>query len=171
MIGPLDGKHILFRAPTIDGSTFYYYKGSHSIVLLALVDAKYNYVDENGRVSDGGVFQQSSLILPKRNKPVPYVMLADAAFPWGDHILKPLPFRKLTNEQRIFYYRLSRGRRVVENSTTSLMKVLYLGKIIKLEIIFTSWEPTKNYSISYCLVITIVNVYHINKLFVFFLSS
>lgn len=113
---------------------YFNYKGSHSIVLLALVDAKYNfiYVDVgvNGRVSDGGVFRSSTLSkaitqntigipeskpLPGRQKAVPYVILADAAFPLSEHILKHYPFRNMTEEQRIFNYRLSRGRRVVEN--------------------------------------------------------
>lgn len=85
---------------------YYNYKGSHSIVLLALVDAKYNFiyidVGVNGRVSDGGVFRNSSLAkavainsigipenkaLPGRITPVPFVILADAAFPLSEHIL------------------------------------------------------------------------------------
>lgn len=129
----MDGKHIVFQAPKSAGFTFYNYKNSHSIVLLPLVDAKYNFtyidVGVNGRVSDGGVFQQSTLAkaiahnlinlpenknLPGRNEPVPHVILADSAFPLSEHILKPYPFRNMTEEQRIFNYRLSCGR-VVEN--------------------------------------------------------
>lgn len=135
VIGALDGKHIIFRAPRQEGSIYFNYKQSHSIVLLALVDAKYNFtyidVGVNGRVSDGGVYRQSSLAkavasnylkipeercLPGRNMPVPFVIFADAAFPLSHNILKPFPFRNLTNEQRIFNYRLSRGRRVVESA-------------------------------------------------------
>lgn len=131
----MDGKHIVFRAPASAGSTFYNYKHTHSIVLLAVVDANYRFiyidVGVNGRVSDGGVFRQSTLSeaisghylnipenksLPGRQKKVPYVFLADAAFPLSEHILKPYPFRNMTEEQRIFNYRLSRGRRVVENA-------------------------------------------------------
>lgn len=135
VLGALDGKHIIIGAPKSAGSMYYNYKGSHSIVLLALVDAKYNFiyidVGVNGRVSDGGVFRNSSLVkaialnsigipenkaLPRRVQPVPYVILADAAFPLSKHILKPYPFRDMTPEQRVFNYRLSRGRRVVENA-------------------------------------------------------
>lgn len=135
VLGALDGKHITFAALKSNGSMYYNYKGSHSIVLLALVDAKYNFiyidVGVNGRVSDGGVFRNSSLAkavainsigipenkaLPGRIKPVPFVILADAAFPLSEHILKPYPFKNMTFEQRIFNYRLSRGRRVVENA-------------------------------------------------------
>nr|CAI5824925.1 unnamed protein product [Callosobruchus analis] len=39
----------------------------------------------------------------------------DEAFALHDHILKPFPQRDLTHERRIYNYRLSRGRNVVEN--------------------------------------------------------
>lgn len=64
-LGSLDGRHINFRAPISDGSYYYNYKGHHSIVLLALADAKYRFtyvnIGVNGRNSDGGVFQGSEL--------------------------------------------------------------------------------------------------------------
>lgn len=135
VLGAMDGKHIVFQAPRSSGSTFYNYKGQHSIVLLAVVDAKYRFlyidVGVNGRVSDGGVFKQSDLAkaielntlniprecpLPSRELPVPFVFVADAAFPLSQNILKPFPLRNLTYQQRIFNYRLSRARRVVENA-------------------------------------------------------
>lgn len=60
-----DGKHIAFRAKAADGSLYFNYKGFNSIVLLALVDANYNflYVDIgcNGRANDASVFNASTL--------------------------------------------------------------------------------------------------------------
>lgn len=136
-IGSMDGRHIEFKAPLKDGSIYYNYKGTNSIVLLAVVNALYQFiyvnVGVNGRVSDGGVFRdsdfaqllnnsQNPLNIPQDNPlpgtavSVPYVLLADNAFPLQKHILKPYSLRNLTYDERIFNYRLSRGRRVVENS-------------------------------------------------------
>lgn len=59
----MDGRHIEFKVPLKDGSMYYNYKGTHSIVLLAVVNALYQfiYINVNGRVSDGGVFRDSNL--------------------------------------------------------------------------------------------------------------
>jgi len=136
-IGALDGKHIQFKVPLNQGSLYRNYKGTDSIVLLAVVDAQYKFlyvnVGVNGRVSDGGVFRDSDLSrlldspvnplniprnkpLPGMTEPMPYVILADAAFPLRNNILKPYPLRNMTRSERIFNYRLCRGRRVVENA-------------------------------------------------------
>jgi hypothetical protein len=134
-VGALDGKHVIIRAPNFSGSIYYNYKHTFSIVLLAMVDANYKflYVDVGcqGRLSDGGIFRNSSLSrvletnsfpmpaskpLPGRELPVPHVIVADAAFPLRPYLLKPYPGSCLGNQQRIFNYRLSRARRVVENA-------------------------------------------------------
>ncbi|KOB67064.1 Uncharacterized protein OBRU01_20376 [Operophtera brumata] len=55
-VGVMDGKHINILAPD-DTSDYYNYKGTHSIILLALVDDDYCFsyvnVGTNGRASDG----------------------------------------------------------------------------------------------------------------------
>ena len=40
-IGACDGKHIVIQCPQQIGSTFFNYKGTFSIVLMAVVNAKY----------------------------------------------------------------------------------------------------------------------------------
>ena len=130
--GAIDGKHVRIVPPPRSGSYYYNYKGFHSIVLMAVVSAHYEflYVDvgKNGRLSDGGVFartefaqrlQTDGLALPWDEDNVeglPFVFLADEAFGLGPHLMRPFPQRTLTAERRVFNYRLSRARRVVENA-------------------------------------------------------
>lgn len=134
-IGSLDGKHINFRPPRSEGSKYRNYKGKDSIVLLALVDAEYKFlfvdIGRNGRMHDSAVFRTSpfgvrmdnktlnlppSCELPGFNYKLPYVFVGDNAFCLKENLLKPYPDRGLTVEKRIFNYRLSRARRVVENA-------------------------------------------------------
>lgn len=133
-IGALDGKHVVIKAPANSGSLYYNYKGSFSVVLMALADAnyKFTYVDvgQNGCNSDGGVFNQCTLSnalrnnalnippiksLPKSEKMTPFVIVADDAFAMKPYLIKPYSFKNQDCGQRIFNYRLSRARRVVEN--------------------------------------------------------
>ena len=104
-------------------------------MLLAIVDADYKfiYVDIgcNGRISDGGVFKNCNLYsmleenkmkIPKpKNLPgttiaCPYHIVAHDAFPSKEYIMKPYSQIGLTRDRRVFNYRLSRARRVVENA-------------------------------------------------------
>lgn len=126
---------MLIKPPPNSGSFYFNYKHSFSIVLLAVVDASYKfiYVDVgcNGRVSDGGVFKNSTLfsalesnglnipsskVLPGEEFHLPYMIVADDAFPLKHYLQKPYSQAGLTNDKRIFNYRLSRARRVVENA-------------------------------------------------------
>ena len=50
------------------------------------------------------------------SEPLPYVFVADDAFPLCANIMKPYKFREQLTTRRIFNYRLSRSRRVVENA-------------------------------------------------------
>lgn len=102
---------------------------------MALVDANYKFIYTNvgvqGRVSDAGLFAQSDLraalderklnlppaeALPNTNIIMPYAFVGDEAYPLRNDLLKPYLHRRLQPEQRIFNYRLSRARRVVENA-------------------------------------------------------
>ncbi|XP_046337635.1 uncharacterized protein LOC124119236 [Haliotis rufescens] len=42
-LGALDGKHVPMKKPSKVGSLYYYYKGFHSIVLIAVADAGYKF--------------------------------------------------------------------------------------------------------------------------------
>ena len=126
-VGAIDGKHIVIQAPSNGGSSFYNYKGTHSVVLLAICDAHYKFImvdiGDAGRHSDGGILSNSefgkalernSLFLPPdRPLPgmstfVPYVVVGDEAFPLKNHMMRPHPGKNLTDAQSIYNYRLSK---------------------------------------------------------------
>lgn len=136
-IGAIDGKHINIECPINSGSTFFNYKGSHSVVLLALVDADYKFiavdVGSYGRNCDGGIFSKSiigkrlssnTFNVPKpisiieNSEPQQYVVVGDEAFPLTTYLLRPYSRNYLRDNEpnKIFNYRLSRARRVVENA-------------------------------------------------------
>ncbi|XP_034542105.1 uncharacterized protein LOC117814732 [Notolabrus celidotus] len=134
-LGALDGKHIYIQPPGHSGSTFCNYKGRFSVVLMAVVDAQYKFVyvsvGAQGRLSDGGLFAHSDLRrameagllnvpppepLPNTETVMPYMLVADDAFPLRSHLQKPFSHRQLDHDQRIYNYRLSRARQVVENA-------------------------------------------------------
>ena len=123
----MDGKHVLIKPPPNSGSFYFNYKHSFNIVVDA--NNKFLYVDVgcNGRVSDGGVFRNSSLStalegnslnapppepLSGESVPLHYTILADDAFPLKEYIQKPYSQVGLTPDKRIFNYRLSRARRM-----------------------------------------------------------
>jgi hypothetical protein len=68
------------------------------------------------------MFINEQLAIPKcANLPgtaitVPLVAVADAAFPMRSNLMKPYGGKKLSAEQQIFNYRLSRARRCIENT-------------------------------------------------------
>jgi hypothetical protein len=98
-------------------------------------------VGSYGSNPDGAIFQQSPLgkaylnnklgipygkklpnyIPTETNEPVmdvPYLMVADAAFPLKPHLMRPYPGERagtLTEEESNFNYRLSRARRIIES--------------------------------------------------------
>lgn len=91
------------------------------------------YVDVGapGRAGDAGMFSESTLkkaldgdtlhVPPPKTvegifSKIHYHIVGDDAFPLSKNIMKPYPQRNLDRAKRIFNYRLSRARRVVENA-------------------------------------------------------
>ena len=135
-LGAIDGKHVVMMSPIHSGSEYFNYKHSFSIVLMALVDRNFCFmfcdVGSKGRISDGGVFrdcvlfeklQTNSLHLPQPaplsdgDVNMPYVFVADNAFPLHPNIMKPFPGdHPQGTMQRNFNRKLSSVRIVVENA-------------------------------------------------------
>ncbi|CAN8011238.1 unnamed protein product, partial [Ixodes pacificus] len=89
----------------------------------------YVEVGHHGSESDGGIFARSKIqqliVSGEQGLPsptavgeegeLPYYLVGDEAFPLKPYLMRPYP-RKSALRRKIFNYRLSRGRRVVENT-------------------------------------------------------
>ena len=133
-VGAIDGKHIAIKKPRKSTSLYHNYKGFFSMILLGVVDANYRFIwvniGANGSTSDCAVFNISDLkegfdeqtnnlpepdFLPRTDMPFPYFLIGDDGFPLKEWLLKPFAARNLTEAERIYNYRISRARRIVEN--------------------------------------------------------
>lgn len=105
-------------------------------MLLAVVDANFLFpvvdVGAYGRQSDGGIFRILCfgadsrgtldifpvIRLPNSTEALPHVFVADEAFPLKESIMRPYSAKDLwsSHRKRVFNYRLTRARRIVENA-------------------------------------------------------
>ena len=134
-LGALDGKHVAIKCPKKSGSIYYNYKGFYSIVLMALVDADYNFIwvdaGSNGSASDAQIWnscelrdlvEENKLDIPEPapivegERNIPYFIIGDDAFALRTFLMKPHSKRIFTKKERIFNYRICRARRIVENA-------------------------------------------------------
>lgn len=121
------------QAPPNSGSIYYNYKGRHSLILLGISDANCCFIvvdiGGEGRQCDSTIFQNSeigkrffngSLQLPEAkyvinsNIKLPYVLVADDAFPLTTFMMRPYLRKNLDIKKKIFNYRLSRARPSIE---------------------------------------------------------
>eukprot|EP00057_Strongylocentrotus_purpuratus_P017407 XP_011671881.1 PREDICTED: uncharacterized protein LOC100893530 [Strongylocentrotus purpuratus] len=129
-LGGYDGKHIRLQKPNKSGSLYFNYKQFFSVVLMALVDSKYQYlwidVGGVGHQSDAQIYNNSELKecieagtlgipdpapLPHDDEehPMPYFFVGDYAFAMRTYMMKPYGRRNMDQQQKIFNYRLSRA--------------------------------------------------------------
>lgn len=134
-LGAIDGKHVVVQAFQASESLYFNYKKQFSVVLLAVVDADYNFlivdIGAEGSMGDAATLANSefgkrlkngTLHLPpprrlaRRDQVMPFYFVGDAAFPLMENLFKPYGGKNCSHKQRVFDYRLSRARRVVENA-------------------------------------------------------
>ena len=140
-LGAIDGKHVRIRKPPKSGSLYFNYKRYFSTVLFAIAAADYRFiyveVGAQGACGDAALFNFSPLkkaivrdqlnipkdeILPGEPADaakIPFFFIGDDAFAMTSYLQKPFPrnrTRPLTERERVFNYRISRARRVVEAS-------------------------------------------------------
>ena len=136
VVGALDGKHVVIQAPHNSGSAYVNYKKTHSIVLLAVCNAKYEFtvvdIGDSGRQRVGSVYNNSHLGFAIENNTLnlpdpdvadsnpenklPFVFVADDVFGLKCHMTKPYPDHNIPLDERIFNYRCSRARRIIDNA-------------------------------------------------------
>ena len=137
-LGVVDRKHVIIQAPPRRDCTFFNYKKSFSIVLFAVCNANYEFIlvdtGEAGRQKYGGIYSNSKLGMKidknLLNIPEPttinkysvtknfqFVFIADYAFTLKPFMVRPFRRRNELNLYvLIFNYRLSRARRVIDNT-------------------------------------------------------
>ena len=98
MVGVIDGKHVVIEAPAKSGSFYHNYKGTFSIVLLAVCVAKY--------------FTLVDVIVIVTL----YFLVGDEIFLLKPWLLCLYPGRLLKLLEMNYNYRDSRARRVIENA-------------------------------------------------------
>ncbi|CAN7974957.1 unnamed protein product [Ixodes persulcatus] len=115
-VGAIDGKHITVETR---GSATFNYKKTHSIILLAVVDAQYKFVmvdiGEFGSWNDSAVFRSCPIgqnmtsgtlqlpepqELPHTSVKMPFVLVGDEAFPLMENLMRPYPGTSLTLSRR-----------------------------------------------------------------------
>ena len=135
-IGAMAGKHVSIKSTPNSGWLYYNYSGFLSMILMTICDARYIFtlvdIRSFGSNNDSGLFRNSLMGIAILNNEmslpvaecledsptfgkVPYFLVGDEAFPLQSWLLRPYPGQGIPEEQRIFNYRLSRARRVIEN--------------------------------------------------------
>ena len=128
--GSIDGTYIPIITPQVHHADYYNRKCHHSVIMQAVVDYNYRFtnidVGHAGKHHDAHVLRESSLyhkawageLLPSwteniDNTDVPLFLIGDPAYhllPW---LMKAYPGNNLTEEQKLFNYRLSRARMTI----------------------------------------------------------
>ena len=163
-VGALDGKHCTIQCFNNTGSLFYNYKGCFSVVLLGISDANLKFLYVNigvpGSRNDASIWnscdfknalEKGDISFPKVPRGnIPFHLLGDDAFGMTKNLMKPFPrsCSSLSKAEKVFNYRFSRGRRVVENAFGLLVSsqlLLHNHAIINFSPAFACLSYTRRY--------------------------
>ncbi|KAJ8685828.1 hypothetical protein QAD02_021621 [Eretmocerus hayati] len=134
--GAVDGKHIMIECPDNSGTKYFNYQKYFSTVLMAVCDSDFIFtlvhIGEMGSCNDAGIFAscpigqmlerqelglpRGTAFLPGSDIRTPCFFIGDDAFSLSERVVVPFPGQHLTEAQRIFNYRISRPRRVIESA-------------------------------------------------------
>lgn len=130
-VGLVDGKHFRIKKPSNAGSRYYNFKSFHSIILLAIVDANYNFifidVGKEGSMHDSQVYDLCVFKKQLDNNALrfhkhatydnlPLYLIGDGGFRLSNHFMVPYKANQInTAKDRKFNQRISSVRRLFEN--------------------------------------------------------
>lgn len=130
--GSIDGSHIPISPPAMNHTDYYNRKGWYSMLVQAVVDHEFLFrnlcVGWPGSVHDARVLANSSIykkinndqllvgnILQFQGHSLRPFIIGDSAYPLLPWLIKPFSFSSsLSSQQKLFNYRVSRARVVVE---------------------------------------------------------
>lgn len=89
-----------------------------------MVGSNYEFIyidiESNGRMNDSSIFAQSALKAAIEDNSLCFpkwgIIVGDDDFPLKIYLMKFYSLQKMSQSQRVFNYRLSRARRIVENA-------------------------------------------------------
>lgn len=128
--GAVDGTHLQILAPSENPNDYYNRKGFYSIVMQAILDHQYRFLDVYigwpGKAHDARIFKHSSICnrlsnyLPQLTTfvnavNVPLHLIGDAAYPLSHFLMTPFK-GNLNQVQARYNYKHSSARMVIENT-------------------------------------------------------
>ena len=136
VLGAIDGSHVPVAAPVLNHSDYFNRKGWYSVVVQAVVDHRYRFLDVYtgwpGSVHDARIFAHSTLykkgvageLLPSETRQlcgvtIPLFLIGDSAYPLIPWLMKPYVQSLLTTDEKKKIID-SRARIVVENAFSRL---------------------------------------------------
>eukprot|EP00057_Strongylocentrotus_purpuratus_P019960 XP_011674434.1 PREDICTED: uncharacterized protein LOC105443203 [Strongylocentrotus purpuratus] len=134
-VGALDGKHIAISKPFFNAAICHMvpevckaiveaYKDEMSAVLATPDEWRTlaQEFEDSGMCLAVGCHHNALCLNNDQNQDISYFILGDDAFALISYLMKPYGRRAMPREKLIFNYRISRGRRVVENAFGILAK-------------------------------------------------